>query len=71
MASHTRWYDNPDTGLPTIRRSEQARNDATPEQVKAWMQDGALAPAIEPEDDEDCSHCPTCGQSTDEEDDPQ
>ena len=71
MPNHARWYDNPATGLPTIRRAPEAREAATPEQVRAWMQDGALAPAIEPEDNEDCDHCPTCGQSTDEEEDPE
>jgi hypothetical protein len=42
----------------------------TPEQVKVMLQGGALAPAIEPEAEDDYHHCPTCGQSTDEEEDP-
>lgn len=46
-----RWYDDPVTGLPTIRRHPDARNYPSPDDVKNMVSGR----------DNEFGACPTCG----------
>ena len=61
--SHKRWYVDPQTELPTIRRDSNAHDYLSPEAVKRMVAgerqiagNGGYA-----DEDDDSPRCPTCG----------
>lgn len=57
FAPQRRWYDNPETGLLTIRRHPEARSRyRPPDQIPPGLKHALMA-----QDEEENVSCPTCG----------
>lgn len=57
-----RWYFDRKRGLVAIRRSPDARDYPTVEEVKAWVTNGSMSQPFD--DGDELDRCPTCGRAS-------